>query len=70
MNEKLKSEKRENNYFFCKLDIKGGNVFYTDIYTITTIKMFTCSFIKKVLKNVYVILIKLSATTKQLIRRN
>ena len=26
------NEKREKNYFFCKLIMKGGNVFYTDIY--------------------------------------
>ena len=39
------NEKREKNYFFCKLIMKGGNVFYTDIYTITTIKIFTCSYI-------------------------
>ena len=50
LNEKLRSEKREKNYFFCKLNIKDGNVFYTDIYTITTIKIFTCSYIKKSLK--------------------
>ena len=37
---------------------------------ITAIKIFTCSYIKKVLKNVYVFFIKLLATTKQLIRRN
>ena len=50
LNEKLRSGKREKNYFFCKLNIKDGNVFYTDIYTITTIKIFTCSYIKKSLK--------------------
>ena len=32
LNEKLRSEKREKNYFFCELNIKDGNVFYTDIY--------------------------------------
>ena len=64
LNENLSREKREKNYFFCKLNIKDGNVFYTDIYTITTIKIFTCSYIKKVLKNVYDFLIKLLATTK------
>ena len=37
---------------------------------ITTIDIFTCSYIKNVLKNVYAFLIKLSATAKQLIRRN
>ena len=37
---------------------------------ITTIKIFTCWYIKKVLKNVYTFLIKLLATAKQLIRRN
>ena len=61
LNEKLRSEKREKNYFFCKLNIKDGNVFNTDIYTITAIKIFTFSYIYK--KNVYVVLIKLSATT-------
>ena len=35
---------------------------------ITTIKVFTCSYIKKV--SIYAFLIKLLATTKQLIRRN
>ena len=48
---KIESEKGEKNYFFCKLNIKDGNVFYTDIYTITTIKIFTYSYIKKSLKN-------------------
>ena len=33
-------------------------------------KIFTCSYIKKVYKNVYVFLVKVLATTKQLIRRN
>ena len=70
LNEKLRNEKREENCFFCKLNIKDGNVFYTDMYTITTIKIFTCSDIRKSFKNVYAFLIKLSATTKQLIRRN
>ena len=70
LNEKLRSEKREKNYFFCKLNIKDGNVFYTDIYTITIIKIFTCLYIKKVWKHVYTFLIKLSATTKQLITMN
>ena len=32
LNEKLRSEKRENNYFFCKLNIKDGNAFYIYIY--------------------------------------
>ena len=38
--------------FLCKLNIKDGNVFYTDIYiyTITTRKICTCSYIKKSLK--------------------
>ena len=31
LNEKLSSEKGEK-IFFCKLDIKYDNVFYTDIY--------------------------------------
>ena len=47
LNKTLRSEKRENNDFFCKLNIKDGNVFNTDIYTITAIKIFTCSYIKK-----------------------
>ena len=63
LNEKL--------IIFCKLNIKDGNVFYTDIYYIyiydnNTTKIFTWSYIKKVLKNIYASLIKLSATTKQL----
>ena len=37
---------------------------------ITTTKIFTCWYIKKVLKNVYAFFIKLLATAKQLIRRN
>ena len=48
-------------------------MFFTQIYiiyTITTLKIFTWSYIKKSLKNVYIFLIRLSATTKQLIRRN
>ena len=49
-------------------------MFFTQIYIIytktTTLKIFTWSYIKKVQKNVYVFLIKLSAATKQLIRRN
>ena len=49
LNEKLRSEKREKNYF-CKFNIKDGNVFNTDIYTITAIKIFTCSYIKKSFK--------------------
>ena len=33
LNEKLSSQKRVNNYFFCKLNIKDGNAFYIfDIY--------------------------------------
>ena len=32
LNEKLRSEKRKKNYYFCKLKIKDGNVFYTDIH--------------------------------------
>ena len=39
LNEKLRSEKREKNFFFCKL-----------IYTITTIKIFTCSYVKSLKK--------------------
>ena len=52
LNEKLSSQKRVNNYFFCKLNIKDGNVFYIYIYiyTITIIKIFTCSYIKQSLK--------------------
>ena len=40
------------------------------ISLITTIKIFPCWYIKKVLKNVYAFFIKLLATAKQLIRRN
>ena len=51
--------------------MKDSNVFSTDIYTATTIKTFTCSYIKKgLIKYVYAFLIKLATTTKQLIRRN
>ena len=63
-------EKGEKRIAFCKLNIKDENVFYTDIYTITTIQIFTCSYIKKVLKNVYGFLINFLATTKQLNRSN
>ena len=45
-------------------------ILFTRVYIITTIKVFTCSYIKKVLKNVYAVLINFSATTKQLFRRN
>ena len=31
LNEKLRSEKGKKNYFFCKVNMKDGNVFYTDI---------------------------------------
>ena len=47
---KIEEWKERKVFFFCKLNIKDGNVFYTDIYTITTIKMFTCSYIQKVKK--------------------
>ena len=47
---KIEEWKERKELFFCKLNIKDGNVFYRDIYTITTIKMFTCSYIKKSLK--------------------
>ena len=47
---KIEEWKERKELFFCKLNIKDGNVFYTDIYTITTIKIFTCSYIKKSLK--------------------
>ena len=65
-NEKLRSEKREIKYFFCKLNIKEGNVFYTYIYKNNNKNIYM--FIYK--KDAYVVLRKLSATTKQLIRRN
>ena len=55
---------------FCKLNIKDDNAFCTDISTITTIKIFTCSYIKKSLKKCLHLFNKLLATTKQLIRRN
>ena len=59
--------------FFCRLNIKDGNVFYTDIYIYIYIYIYdnnnnTYMFIY--IKKVYAFLIKLSATTKQLIRRN
>ena len=65
-NEKLRSEKREKKCFFCKLNIKEGNVFYTYIYKNNNKNIYM--FIYK--KNAYVVLRKLSATTKQLIRRS
>ena len=37
---------------------------------VTTMKIFTCLYIKKSLKNVFAFLIKLSASSKQLIRSN
>ena len=50
-NEKLGSEKREKNYLFVNSTYKMTMLF-TQIYmyTITTIKIFTCSYIKKSLK--------------------
>ena len=55
--EKLSSEKREKNYFSCKLNIKDGNIFYTHkhthiyiyiyIYMKATIKTFIFAYIKK-----------------------
>ena len=57
---KITEWKERKELFFCKLNVKDDNVFYTDIYTITT-----C--IKKVLKNAYVFLIKRLATTKHLL---
>ena len=59
--EKLSSEKREKNYFSCKLNIKDGNICYTHTHTHThiyiyiiiyiymkaTIKIFTFAYIKK-----------------------
>ena len=42
--------KREKIVFFCKLNVKDDNGFYTDMYTIETIKIFTCSYIEKRLK--------------------
>ena len=67
-NEEWKDRKE---LFFYRLNIKDDNVFffYTDIYTIVTIKIFTCSYIKKSLKK-SLCLFKLLATTKQLIRKN
>ena len=67
LNEKLRSKKRENNYFFLLTQHKRWQCFlHRYIHTITTRKIFTCSYIlKKVLKNVYTFIIKLSATTKQ-----
>ena len=70
LNEKLRCEKGENNYFLGN-SIKDNIAFYTDIYYDTNNKdIFTCSYIKKVLKNVYAFFLKLLATAKQLIRRN
>ena len=73
LNETFRSEKGEKKLFFCKLNIKDDNVSYTDIYIyiyMITIKIFTCWYMKKVLKNVYAFFIKFLATSKQLIRRN
>ena len=68
LNEKIRSEKREKNYyFFDKLNIKDANVFYIDIYRYDNNNN-TYMFIY--IKKVYAFLIKLSGTTKQLIRRN
>ena len=49
LNKKMRSE-REKITIFCKLNIKDDNVFYTDIYAMITIKLFTCSYIKNVKK--------------------
>ena len=38
--------KERKESFFCKLTVKDGNVSYTDIYTITTTKIFTCAYKK------------------------
>ena len=40
LNEKMMSEKRGKNYFFCKLAIKDDNFFYRYISMIKTIKIF------------------------------
>ena len=69
LNEKLRSEKREK-IFFCKLNIKDGNVAYTDIYTITTIKLFTCSYIKKSLRKCLRRFNKTFSNYQATIRRN
>ena len=48
LNGKLRSEKREENFFFfCKLKIKDGNVFYTDIYSFLHIYISIYIFISK-----------------------
>ena len=60
--------KREKIIICFKLNIKDDNIFYTDVYTMA-IKIFTSH--KKMLKNVYALLIKKAlATAKQLIRKN
>ena len=67
---KIKEWKGRKTLFFCKLNIKDDNVFYTYTSMIKTIKIFTCGYIKKNLKNVYAFLINFLTTPKQLIRRN
>ena len=67
---KIKEWKGRKTLFFCKLNIKDDNVFYTYTSVIKTIKIFTCGYIKKNLKNVYAFLINFLTTPKQLIRRN
>ena len=61
--------KKEKIIIFLQTQHKRWQCFlHRYISMITTIKVFTCSYIKKV--SIYAFLIKLLATTKQLIRRN
>ena len=56
----MTSEKREKEIIlFVKSKLKMAMF----LYTIIAIKIFTCAHIKKSIKNVSVVLIKLSATT-------
>ena len=42
--------KERKELFVCKLYIRDGNVFFAETHKITTIRIFTCSYIKKSLK--------------------
>ena len=68
---KTEDWKGRKELFFGKLNIKD-DIGFTQIYIYdnNNKNIFTCSYIREVLKNVYVFFIKLLATAKQLIRRN
>ena len=77
---KIEVWKERKEWFFCKLNIKDGNFFlhryiyiyiYIYIYDNNNKNIYLFIYIKKKFKkNVCAVLIKLSATTKQLITRN